>query len=179
MAHGQLQLLHIAEILLVNSHLRLQAPTGGQEHLNIKLMKIYLYLFCFVFFIACNGKKSLKTNVDELYAAIPKDTLTELLSISGFPDSTLTENQLETKKKINRLLGEHLTVEDNQFVLLAEPKDFEKAGLSKYYYIIYKKSFNDTNKAIDSLGIQNLDEKFKKGSIEKGYTLFSTEEEKL
>lgn len=141
-------------------------------------MKIYLYLFCFVFFIACNGKKSLKTNVDELYAAIPKDTLTELLSISGFPDSTLTVSQLATKKKINKILEEHLTVVDNQFVLLAEPKDFEKVGLSKYYYIMYKKSFNDTNRAIDSLGIKNLDEIFKKGSIEEGFTLYSTEDEK-
>lgn len=146
-----------------------------QEHLHIKLMKIYLYLFCFVFFIACNGKTNSKTDVNELYAAIPKDTLTELLSIAGFPDSTLTVKQLATRNNLNKLLEEHLTVEDNQFVLLAKPKDFEKAGLSKYYYIMYKKSFNDVNRAIDSLGIQNLDEKFKKGSIEKGYTLFSTE----
>jgi hypothetical protein len=178
MAHGKLQLPHIAVILLVNSHLRLQVPMVVREHLNTKLMKFYFYLFCFVFFIACNGKKSLKTDVDELYAAIPKDTLKELLSIAGFPDSTLTSSQLATKKKINKLLEEHLTVVDNQFVLLAEPKDFEKVGLSKYYYIMYKKSLNDTNREIDSLGIQNLDEKFKKGSIEKGYTLFYTEEEK-
>lgn len=148
-----------------------------QEHLHIKLMKIYLYLFCFVFFVACNSKDNLKTNVDELYAAIPTDTLTKLLSISGFPDSTLMESQLATKRKINELLEEHLTVEDNQFVLLAEPEDFEKAGLSKYYYIIYKKNLKDTNRAIDSLGIQNLDEIFKNGSVEKGYTLFSNEEE--
>ncbi len=140
-------------------------------------MKIYLFLFCFVFIIACNGKKSSKTQVDELYAAIPKDTLSELLSFAGFPDSVLTVSQLATKKKINKLLKEYLTVEDNQFVLLAEPEDFEKAGLSKYYYIMYKKSFNDVNRAIDSLGIQNLKEKFQKGSIEKGYTLFSTEED--
>lgn len=137
-----------------------------QEHLNTKLMKIYLFLFCFVFIIACNGKKSSKTQVDELYAAIPKDTLSELLSFAGFPDSVLTVSQLATKKKINKLLKEHLTVEDNQFVLLAEPEDFEKAGLSKYYYIMYKKSFNDVNRAIDSLRIQNLDEKFKNGSLE-------------
>jgi len=140
-------------------------------------MKNLFILFCFVFFIACTGKDNLKTNVDELYAAIPADTLTELVSIFGFPDSTLTASQLATKRKINELLEEHLTVENNQFVLLAEPEDFEKAGLSKYYYIIYKKNFKDANRAIDSLGIKNLDEKFKKGSIEKGYTIFSNEEE--
>lgn len=148
-------------------------------HSNIKLMKFYIYLFCLVFFIACNGKKSLKTDIDELYAAIPRDTLKELLSISGFPDSTLTESQLVTKMRINKLLEEHLIVENNQFVLLAEPKDFEKAGLSKYYYIMYKKNFNDVNRSIDSLKIQNLDEIFKKGSIEKGFTLYSTEGQKL
>lgn len=139
-------------------------------------MKIYLCLFCFFFLIACNGKKSMVTNLDELYAAIPKDTLTELLSFTGVPDSTLTVSQLATKKKINELLKEHLTVKNNQFVFLAEPEDFEKAGLSKYYYILFKKSYNETNRMIDSLGINNLDEIFKKGSIEKGYTLFSTEE---
>ena len=141
------------------------------------LFKNLFILFCFVFFIACTSNDNVKTNIDELYAAIPADTLTELVSISGFPDSTLTASQLATKKKLTKLLEEHLTVEDNQFVLLAEPEDFENAGLSKYYYIIYKKNFNDTNRAIDSLGIQNLDEKFKNGSIEKGYTIFSNEEE--
>jgi len=141
-------------------------------------MKFYLYLFCFVFFIACNGKKSLKTEVDELYAAIPKDTLKELLSIAGFPDSTLSASQLAKKKRINKLLEEHLTVVDNQFVLLAKPKDFEKAGLSKYYYVIFKKSFKDTNLAIDSLGIKDLEEKFKNGSTEKGFKLYSSEDKK-
>lgn len=136
-------------------------------------MKTYIYLFCFVFLIACNGKTTSVTNVNELYTAIPKDSITELLSFSGRPDSTLTVNQLATKKKIINLLKENLTVKDNQFVLLAKPKDFEKAGLSKYYYILFKKSFNDTNRRIDSLGIKNLDEIFKKGSIETGYTLFS------
>jgi hypothetical protein len=140
-------------------------------------MKIYLYLFCIVFFIACNSKDNIKTSVDELYAAIPKDTLTELLSFAGHPDSMLTESQLATKNKINKILEEHLTVEDNQFVFLAKPEDFENAGLSTYYYIMYKKSFSDTNKEVDSLGIQNLDEIFKNGSIEKGFTLYSTEEE--
>ncbi|WP_320167785.1 hypothetical protein [Mangrovibacterium marinum] len=96
-------------------------------------MKIYLHLFCFVFIIACNSQKRLKSSIDELYATIPKDTLTELLSISGYPDSTLTISQLATKEKISKILKEHLTVVDNQFVLLAKPKDFEKAGLSKYY----------------------------------------------
>ena len=142
------------------------------------LFKNLFILFCFVFFIACTGNDNVKTNIDELYAAIPADTLTELVSISGFPDSTLTASQLATKKKLTKLLEEHLTVEDNQFVLRAEPEDLENTGLSKYYYIIYKKNFNDTNRAIDSLGIQNLDEKFKNGSIEKGYTIFSNEEKK-
>ena len=141
-------------------------------------MKNYLCLLCVVLFIACNGKKIVKADIDELYAAIPKDTLTELLSIAQFPDSILTVSQLATKKKINKLLKEHLTVVDNKFVLLAEVKDFEKAELSKYYYIMYKKSFKDANRAIDSLGIQDLDEKFKKGSIEKGFTLYYSEDEK-
>ncbi|WP_320167773.1 hypothetical protein [Mangrovibacterium marinum] len=140
-------------------------------------MKIYLYLFCFVFIIACNSQKRLKTSFDELYATIPKDTLTELLSISGYPDSTLTISQLATKEKISKILKEHLTVVDNQFLLLAKPKDFEKAGVSKYYFILYQKSFNDINRAIDSLGIKNLDEIFKNGSIEKGFTMFSSEYE--
>ena len=63
-------------------------------------MKFYLCLYCLVFFIACNGKKSLKTDIDDLYAAIPRDTLKELLSISGFPDSTLTESQLVTNSTL-------------------------------------------------------------------------------
>lgn len=142
-------------------------------------MKFHVCLFCLISFIACNSKKSLKTDIDDLYAAIPRDTLKELLSISGFPDSTLTESQLVTKKKLNKLLEEHLIVENNQFVLLAEPKDFEKAGVSKYYYILYKKNLNDVNRSIDSLKIQNLDEIFKTGSIEKGFTLYSTEGQKL
>ena len=91
------------------------------------LFKNLFILFYFVFFIACTSNDNVKTNIDELYAAIPADTLTELVSISGFPDSTLTASQLATKKKLTKLLEEHLTVEDNQFVLLAEPEDFENA----------------------------------------------------
>jgi len=82
--------------------------------------------FCCVLFVACTSKTNLTTDIDELYAAIPKDSLKELLSYSGFPDSTLTESQLETKKKMILLLEEYLTVVDNQFVLLAKPEDFEK-----------------------------------------------------
>ena len=138
-------------------------------------MKIILYLFCAIFLLACNGKKTKSTDVDGIYDTIPKDTLTELLSIAGVPDSVLTARQLETKKKLNNLLEGCLKIVDNQFVLDAEPHDFEKAGLSKYYYQILKKSFEETNHLLDSLGIQNLEEKYKSGSLEEGFTLYSIE----
>lgn len=136
-----------------------------------------IILLCIIFLFACNDKKKLQTDVEGVYFDIPQDTLTELLSIARF-DSTLTENELAIKKKLNKLLEKYLKVIDNHFVLDALPEDFEKAGLSKYYYPLYLKSFREVNLAIDSLGIKDLEEKFKKGSIEKGFTLFSTEEEK-
>lgn len=136
-----------------------------------------IILLCIIFLFACNNKKKLQTDVEGVYFDIPQDTLTELLSIARF-DSTLTENELAIKKKLNKLLEKYLKVIDNHFVLDALPEDFEKAGLSKYYYPLYLKSFREVNLAIDSLGIKDLEEKFKKGSIEKGFTLFSTEEEK-
>ena len=136
-----------------------------------------IILLCIIFLFACNNKKKLQTDVEGVYFDIPQDTLTELLSIARF-DSTLTENELAIKKKLNKLLEKYLKVIDNHFVLDALPEDFEKAGLSKYYYPLYLKSFREVNLAIDSLGIKDLEEKFKEGSIEKGFTLFSTEEEK-
>lgn len=135
-------------------------------------------LFIFILFLgACNGKRTVTTDADGINYTIPKDTLTELLSIAGVPDSVLTTAQLETKKKMNVLLEECLKVVNNQFVLYAEPQDFEKAGLSKYYYQILKKSFDELNHLIDSLGIQDLDEKYKNGSVENGFTLYSNENE--
>lgn len=136
-----------------------------------------IILLCIIFLFACNNKKKLQTDVEGVYFDIPQDTLTELLSIARF-DSTLTENELAIKKKLNKLLEKYLKVIDNHFVLDALPEDFEKAGLSKHYYPLYLKSFREVNLAIDSLGIKDLEEKFKEGSIEKGFTLFSTEEEK-
>jgi len=140
-------------------------------------MKFYAYFFCCVLFVACTSKTNLTTDIDELYAAIPKDSLKELLSYSGFPDSTLTESQLETKKKMILLLEEYLTVVDNQFVLLAKPEDFEKAGLSKYYHTILQKEYRDVNHYIDSMGIKDLKEKFESASLDKGITLYSIESE--
>ncbi|PCH69154.1 MAG: hypothetical protein COC06_08075 [Bacteroidales bacterium] len=140
-------------------------------------MKIIIYLFCAIFLLACNGKKAVTTGAEGINNTISKDTLTELLSIAGVADSILTTRQLETKRKLNMLLEECLKVVDNHFVLHAEPQDFEKAGLSKYYYQILKKSFEETNHLIDSLGIQDLEEKYKNGSLEKGFTLYSNENE--
>ena len=137
-------------------------------------MRILICLLCVILAVACDGQKNVAIDT-EAYNTIPADTLTELLSIAGVPDSTLTIKKLESKRKLNLLLKKCLVVENNQFVLRAEPKDFEKAGLSKYYYYILKKSFKDLNHNLDSLGIQNVEEKFKKGSIENGFTLYSIE----
>lgn len=107
---------------------------------------------------------------------IPKDTLIELESFAGKPDSELTESQLEAKVKFAAFLEKHLNVEDNQFVLNVEPQDFEKAGLSKYYYNLMKVRIAEVNNLIDSLGVEDLADKFKKGSIEYGFSLNSSEE---
>ncbi|MCE5227864.1 MAG: hypothetical protein LLG05_18650 [Porphyromonadaceae bacterium] len=57
-------------------------------------------LFILILFLgACNGKRTVTTDADGINYTIPKDTLTELLSIAGVPDSVLTTAQLETKKK--------------------------------------------------------------------------------
>ncbi|WP_320167767.1 hypothetical protein [Mangrovibacterium marinum] len=140
-------------------------------------MKVIMCLFCIIFLVACNGKKTMTRDADGINETIPKDTITELLSIAGVPDSVLTTKQLETKKKINVLLEERLKVIDNHFVLQAEPHDFEEAGLSKYYHQILKKSFEELNHLVDSLGIQDLEEKYKNGSLEDGFTLYSNENE--
>lgn len=107
---------------------------------------------------------------------IPKDTLIELESFFGKPDSELTESQLEAKLKFATFLKKHLKVEDNQFVLNVEPQDFEKAGLSKYYYNLLKVRIAEVNNLVDPLGVEDLADKFKEGSIEYGFSLNSSEE---
>ena len=96
-------------------------------------------------------------------------------SFAGKPDSELTESQLEVKVKFAAFLEKHLKVEDNQFVLNVEPQDFEKAGLSKYYYNLLKARIAEVNNFVDSLGVEDLAEKFKEGSIEYGFSLNSSE----
>ena len=83
---------------------------------------------------------------------IPKDTLIELESFAGKPDSDLTASELETKIKFTAFLESNLKVIDNHFVLDAEPQDFEKAGLSKYYYDLLKVRIAEANNFVDSLG---------------------------
>lgn len=137
---------------------------------------IYLLLLSFLI-AACNGVKLSKAEVGPL-SHIPKDTLIELESFAGKPDSALTANELEAKGKLATFLEKHLKVEDNHFVLDVEPQDFEKAGLSKYYYDLLMVRFAEANKFVDSLGVKDLEEKFKEGSIEYGITLKSSEEDK-
>ncbi|MDD4728699.1 MAG: hypothetical protein PHN55_08120 [Dysgonamonadaceae bacterium] len=132
-----------------------------------------LFLLCFII-AACSGNKSSKTDVGGI-DDIPKDTLIELESFAGKPDSELTESQLEVKVKFAAFLEKHLKVEDNQFVLNVEPQDFEKAGLSKYYYNLLKIRIAEVNNFVDSLGVEDLAEKFKEGSMEYGFSLDSSE----
>ena len=132
-----------------------------------------LFLLCFII-VACSGNKSSKTDVGGI-DNIPKDTLIELESFAGKPDSELTESQLEAKVKFAAFLEKHLKVEDNQFVLNVEPQDFEKAGLSKYYYNLLKARIAEVNNFVDSLGVEDLAEKFKEGTIEYGFSLNSSE----
>lgn len=159
-------------------NLRLQVSMVVLVHSNIKLMKNYLYSLCIIFVFACCNSKNIATDIEYQYSKVPQDTIIELLSVINH-DSTLTESQLATKRKLFELLEEHLKVVDNHFVLDATPEHFENRGLSGYYYILYAKGFKDVNHTIDSMGVTDVEKKFKKGSIEKGYTLFSTEEEKL
>ena len=141
--------------------------------MKIILRGFCLFLICFII-VACSGIKSSKTDVGGI-DDIPKDTLIELESFAGKPDSELTESQLETKVKFAAFLEKHLKVEDNQFVLNVEPQDFEKAGLSKYYYNLLKARIAEVNNFVDSLGVEDLAEKFKEGSIEYGFSLNPSE----
>lgn len=130
--------------------------------------RISFLLLVGLLFAACNSNKTSTTA--ELYKDIPKDTLIELESFVGKPDSVLTTVQLETKKKFVVFLEEHLKVVDNHFVLDAEQQDFEKAGLSKYYYNLLNERLVEVNHLVDSLGVEDLAGKYKEGSIEYGMT---------
>ncbi len=143
------------------------------------MKKIFLYIFCATFFFACNSQKTSTRDISVVNTpTIPDDTLKELLSITGVPDSVLTTKQLEIKKKLNMFLKEYLKVENNHFVLQADSQDFVESGLSNYYFDILKKDIKVFNNFVDSEGILNLEEKFKNGSIEKGFILYSSEKDR-
>lgn len=144
----------------------------------MKIIKIFFHLLLMSFLIvACSSKKDSITNTTELNN-ISKETLIELESFLGKPDNVLTTTELETKRKLADFLDKHLKVVDNHFVLDAEPHDFEKAGLSKHYYNLLKLRFVELNHVVDSLGVENIAEKYKEGSLEFGMTLKSSEEDK-
>lgn len=140
---------------------------------------IFLYFLFAVFLIACHGGKTSKVGTDANNAiTIPNDTLKELLSLTGVPDSTLSQKQLDEKGKLIKIMDEFLRVEKNHFVLHAKPQDFVRVGLSKYYYDILKKNIDEFNSFVDSENIQNLEEQYKKGSLKHGFDLQSKGKDK-
>lgn len=148
---------------------------------KLAMMKYFFLYFLFaVFFISCHGGKTSKVSADANNAiaiTIPNDTLKKLLSLTG-ADSTLTQKQLDEKGKLMKIMNEFLRVEKNHFLLLAKPQDFEKVGLSRYYYGILKKNIEEVNSFVDSENIQNLEEQYKNGSLKHGFDLLSTEKGK-
>ena len=158
--------------MIVMKMVSITVPRNGRLNFKLFIMNIkqrILFVLLVGFLLgACNGSKTMTSG--GLNNEIPKDSLIELESFVGKPDSVLTTIQFETKKKFIVFLETHLKVVDNYFVLDAEQQDFEKAGLSKYYYNLLNDRLVEVNHFVDSLGVKDLAKKYKEGSIENGLT---------
>jgi hypothetical protein len=63
------------------------------------------------------------------------------------PDSVLTKEQLQTKRKLQEVICTNLGVKDNKVVFMNR-NDFLKEGLSEYYYDQINGCVNDLNSAL-------------------------------
>lgn len=77
------------------------------------------------------------------------------------PDSILTPDQLELKKKLMGIQLEYVVIEKNKFVLKLDRKDFIERGIPEEYYDLWMKNLKDNNRFIRKNKINNIDSMYK------------------
>jgi hypothetical protein len=104
-------------------------------------MKFYILsifiVFLFISALSCQSKKA------DIH--IPAYIIDEVSQISSTPDSLLTLEQKELKMKIFEIMKTSLKLENNKIVNRSKVRDFEKQGLSKYYYYLLEKNIEEVN----------------------------------
>jgi hypothetical protein len=95
------------------------------------------FAFLFSLNVSCQTKKE---NVE-----IPEYIINGISRLSSTPDSLLTSEQMDLKKKFFKIMSVSLKLENNKIINKSKPEDFEKQGLSKYYYYLLEKNVNEVN----------------------------------
>ena len=111
----------------------------------------YLILTFLIFLLACKSKETY--NAQYSY----ESTMMELKEFIEAPVDSLTQDQIQKRKKLFELVSNKVTVINNQFVSSATVNDFVENGLSKYYYDILEKSVSESNQWVRDEKITNLD----------------------
>jgi hypothetical protein len=104
-------------------------------------MKYYFLLLAFAFLFSLDASCQHKAENIE----IPECIINEVRKIASTPDSLLTSAQINLKKKLSQIMKSSLKLEKNKIVNKSKPEDFEKQGLSKYYYYLLEKNVDEFN----------------------------------
>ncbi|MDR0824663.1 MAG: hypothetical protein LBN74_06175 [Prevotella sp.] len=91
---------------------------------------------------------------------IPEYITEEIKQISSTPDSLLTSEQIKIKSDVFDILKASLKIENNKLVNKSTPENFEKRGLSKYYYYVLEKNIEEVNNSVNNseFGYKNIEE---------------------